>query len=99
MEDIDVALPPAVAGVEALPSLLAGVIGDDTGTYQSHLATGKNLDRFVAPESAATELAITHYRVIARYPDTTLVAVNLETGKPVRVPQQMVADVQPNTSL
>src|SRR5688500_20372733 len=28
VEDIDVALPPAVQGVEALPSLLAGVIGD-----------------------------------------------------------------------
>jgi hypothetical protein len=28
VEDIDVAQPPAVEGIEALPSLLAGAIGD-----------------------------------------------------------------------
>jgi 23S rRNA pseudouridine1911/1915/1917 synthase len=31
--------------------------------------------------SSRGELAITHYRVITRYSDSTLVAVNLETGR------------------
>jgi hypothetical protein len=45
VEDIDVALPPAVAGVEALPSLLAGVIGDFGTAYNGGVqSTGLALD-------------------------------------------------------
>ncbi len=62
-------------------AIVAGVLPEDTGTFESHLATGKNLDRFVARESRDTELAITHYRVVRRMTDTTLVEVKLETGK------------------
>ena len=62
-------------------AIVAGVIAEDEGTLQSHLATGKNLDRFVAPPSGDTELAITHYRVLKRMDEATHVEVTLETGK------------------
>lgn len=62
-------------------AIVAGVMKDDEGTFRSHLATGKNLDRFVTRPSQETELAITHFRVLKRMPDTTLVEVTLETGK------------------
>ncbi len=62
-------------------AIVAGVMSRDDGTFRSHLATGKNLDRFSARPSRKTEAAITHYRVLRRMSDTTLVAVTLETGK------------------
>ena len=62
-------------------AIVAGVISRDDGTFHSHLATGKNLDRFVARPSRKTEVAITHYRVVSRMSDTTLVKATLETGK------------------
>jgi 23S rRNA pseudouridine1911/1915/1917 synthase len=62
-------------------AIVAGVVPDDEGTFHSHLATGKNLDRYVTRPSPGTEVAITHYRVLRRMHDTTLVEVTLETGK------------------
>jgi len=62
-------------------AVVAGVMQSDEGTFDSHLATGKNLDRFVARPSKKTEAAITHYRVLQRMSDTTLVEAQLETGK------------------
>jgi 23S rRNA pseudouridine1911/1915/1917 synthase len=62
-------------------AVVAGLVGNDEGTFRSHLATGKNLDRFVARPSRKTEAAITHYRVLRRMSDTTLVEATLETGK------------------
>lgn len=62
-------------------AIVAGVVSRDDGTFRSHLATGKNLDRFSARPSRKTEAAITHYRVLRRMSDTTLVEVTLETGK------------------
>ncbi len=62
-------------------AIVAGVMSSHDGTFHSHLATGKNLDRFVARPSRKTEAAITHYRVLRRMSDTTLVEATLETGK------------------
>jgi 23S rRNA pseudouridine1911/1915/1917 synthase len=62
-------------------AIVAGVVSSDEGTFHSHLATGKNLDRYVTRESSETETAITHYRVVRRMADTTLVEATLETGK------------------
>ncbi|HRX80148.1 MAG TPA: RluA family pseudouridine synthase [Pirellulaceae bacterium] len=62
-------------------AIVAGVMSNDEGTFRSHLATGKNLDRYVTGKSSATETAITHYRVVRRMEDTTLVEATLETGK------------------
>lgn len=62
-------------------AIVAGVMGKDEGVFRSHLATGKNLDRYNARASRKTETAITHFRVLQRHADTTLVEVTLETGK------------------
>jgi len=62
-------------------AIVAGVVSNDKGTFRSHLATGNNLDRYVTRPSPGTELAITHYHVLRRMADTTLVEVTLETGK------------------
>ena len=62
-------------------AIVAGVVSNDKGSFHSHLATGKNLERYVTRPSPTTELAITHYRVLRRMSDTTLVEVTLETGK------------------
>ena len=62
-------------------AIVAGVVSSDKGTFHSHLGTGKNLDRYVTRSSPKTELAITHYRVVRRMSDTTLVEVTLETGR------------------
>lgn len=62
-------------------AIVAGKFGNDSGTIRSHLATGKNLDRFSAPESDETELAVTHYKVLQHLRDTTLLEVRLETGR------------------
>lgn len=62
-------------------AIVAGVLASGEGTLRSHLATGKNLDRFAAQPSPATEAAITHYRVLRRMTDATLVEATLETGK------------------
>jgi len=62
-------------------AIVAGVMQADEGTFDGHLATGKNLDRYVARPSKHTEAAITHYRVVQRMTDTTLIEAKLETGK------------------
>ena len=62
-------------------AIVAGLMSSDEGTFALHLATGKNLDRYVARPSRKTEAAITHYRVLRRMSDTTLVEATLETGK------------------
>jgi 23S rRNA pseudouridine1911/1915/1917 synthase len=62
-------------------AIVAGLVSTDKGSFHSHLATGKSLERYVTRPSPTTELAITHYRVIRRMSDTTLVEVTLETGK------------------
>ena len=62
-------------------AIVAGVMSRDDGTFRSHLATDKSLERFSTRPSRKTEEAITHYRVRGRMSDTTLVEVTLDTGK------------------
>ena len=62
-------------------AIVAGVVQSDEGTFHSHLATGKSLDRYVTRQSPTTEVAITHYRVVKRMSDTTHVEARLETGQ------------------
>jgi 23S rRNA pseudouridine1911/1915/1917 synthase len=59
-------------------AIVAGKLAQDQGTIRSLLQTDKALNQ---KSSATGDLAITHYRVITRFPDTTMVAVNLETGR------------------
>ncbi len=59
-------------------AIVAGRVAQDQGEIRTLLATDKALNQ----RSGATgELAITHYRVITRYADATMVAVKLETGR------------------
>lgn len=62
-------------------AIVAGQMTNAEGTFRSHLGTGKNLDRFVTGESADTELAITHYKILDQLSDTTLIELKLETGR------------------
>jgi 23S rRNA pseudouridine1911/1915/1917 synthase len=62
-------------------AIVAGRVAADEGTFESDLATGKNLDRFATSQSRKTQHAITHFRVQRRMVDTTQVEVTLETGR------------------
>jgi 23S rRNA pseudouridine1911/1915/1917 synthase len=62
-------------------AIVAGTMKDRQGTFESLLATDKDLNRFSTEDEEIGQLAITHYRVIARLSDTTLVQVRLETGR------------------
>jgi 23S rRNA pseudouridine1911/1915/1917 synthase len=59
-------------------AIVAGKLGKDKGEIRSLLHTDKALNQ---KSGSSGELAITHYRVITRFADATLLAVNLETGR------------------
>jgi 23S rRNA pseudouridine1911/1915/1917 synthase len=62
-------------------ALVAGRLKIKQGTFQSLLATDKDLNRFSTDDESIGQLAITHYRVISHLEDATLVQVRLETGR------------------
>ena len=62
-------------------ALVHGRLPADEGTFRSHLATAKNLDRFSTSQPGGGELAITHYRVLQQLPEAAFVEVRLETGR------------------
>ncbi len=62
-------------------AIVAGHMDQSQGTFESLLATDKDLNRFSTDDEEIGQLAITHFRVIARLTDTTLVQVRLETGR------------------
>lgn len=61
--------------------IVAGHMRESSGTFQSYLETGKNLDQFSTFEEDKGQLAITHYQVQKLLPGATLVEVRLETGR------------------
>jgi 23S rRNA pseudouridine1911/1915/1917 synthase len=62
-------------------ALVAGHLRQEQGCFESWLATAKNLDRYSTRDPARGELAITHWRVVARLRGATLVQVRLQTGR------------------
>ncbi len=62
-------------------AIVAGQMDDPSGTFESLLATDKDLNRFSTEDESIGQLAITHFRVISPLKDTTLVQVRLETGR------------------
>ncbi len=62
-------------------AIVAGRVERRQGTFQSLLATDKDLNRFSTEDEAIGQVAITHYRVVALLDDATLVQVRLETGR------------------
>ncbi len=59
-------------------AIVAGQLEQDQGEIRSLLSSDKSLNQ---RSGARGELAITHYRVVARYPGASEIAVNLETGR------------------
>lgn len=62
-------------------ALVAGVVGPESGEFRSYLATGRNLTRYSTDDEEDGQLAVTHYQVTERLPDTTHVSIQLETGR------------------
>ena len=62
-------------------AIVAGILPRAAGTFRSHLMTGKNLNQYSTRNETQGELAITHYQVQKRLADTTVVEVQLETGR------------------
>jgi 23S rRNA pseudouridine1911/1915/1917 synthase len=62
-------------------ALVAGRLSKPEGEFRSFLATDKSLNRYSTEDQEIGQYAVTHYRVIERFADTTLVEVRLETGR------------------
>lgn len=62
-------------------AIVAGRLEPASGTFESLLATDKNLNRFSTDDEEIGQFAITHYRAIADLDGLTLVQVRLETGR------------------
>lgn len=62
-------------------AIVAGLMKQKQGTFESLLATSKDLKRFSTDDESIGQLAITHYRVVADLDGATLVQVRLETGR------------------
>ena len=62
-------------------AIVAGFLQPKEGTFQSLLATDKDLNRFSTDDEKIGQLAITHFRVVSNLDNATLVQVRLETGR------------------
>lgn len=68
-------------------ALAAGNFPESSGTIRSYLTTGKNLSRYSTRDTAEGEIAITHWKLLARFPDSTRspavsrLQIRLETGR------------------
>lgn len=62
-------------------AIVAGHMQQKQGTFESLLATDKDLNRFSTDDESIGQLAITHFRVVAHLDAATLVQVRLETGR------------------
>lgn len=62
-------------------ALVEGVVKDDTGTIRTWLTEGRDQKVYSVKVQEGAKLAITHYRVMDRTPDFTLLEVELETGR------------------
>jgi 23S rRNA pseudouridine1911/1915/1917 synthase len=62
-------------------AITAGVLDQDEGTFESLLATDRDLNRFSTEDAEIGQRAVTHFRVMKRLTDATLVRVWLETGR------------------
>jgi 23S rRNA pseudouridine1911/1915/1917 synthase len=62
-------------------AIVVGRMQRKQGTFESLLATDKDLKRFSTEDESIGQVAITHYRVVAPLDAATLVQVRLETGR------------------
>lgn len=68
-------------GVKTYLAVVEGAPPKDQGVFDSHLDEKGPYRVYSAPENPRTRHAITHYRVVARAKDRTLVELKLETGR------------------
>lgn len=61
-------------------ALVKGKVQEDEGTIRSHLESDKALNQRSSVRNQG-ELAITHFKVLERFSDVTLIEVRLETGR------------------
>ena len=62
-------------------ALVAGHLAQQEGEFRGLLATDKALNRYSTDDEEIGQFAATHYRVMERLGDTSLVEVWLETGR------------------
>ena len=67
-------------------ALVAGLMKEESGHYESYLATSKRLSRYSVDNPDGGEHAITHFAVEERLADTTLVRVKLDTARTILPP-------------
>ena len=61
-------------------AIVNGVIGEDSGRFESWLETHKNLNRYSTAEQKGQH-AVTEFKVIKRMEDTTVVEIRLLTAR------------------
>lgn len=62
-------------------AIVAGQVQQTEGTFESLLATDRDLNRYSTDDEEIGQRAVTHYRVLKRYAEATQVRVWLETGR------------------
>jgi 23S rRNA pseudouridine1911/1915/1917 synthase len=68
-------------------ALTAGSLPESSGSIRSYLTTGKNLSRYSTRDANEGELAITHWKLLARFAESTRspavsrLQIRLETGR------------------
>ena len=62
-------------------ALVSGIINHDTGTIDAPIGRDKNDRKKMAVTDENSKDAITHFKVLERYKDTTLIECKLETGR------------------
>lgn len=62
-------------------AVVRGKVKQRSGRFESYLATDKDLNMYSTKDTSKGKLAITHFRVEKILEDTTLIEVNLETGR------------------
>ena len=62
-------------------ALVWGIINTDTGTIDAPIGRDKNDRKKMCVTDINAKEAVTHFRVIERYKDTTLIELQLETGR------------------
>jgi RluA family pseudouridine synthase len=62
-------------------AIVGGKVGKDRGTIRSRLAENRANRMHSVDEEGEGKLAVTHYRVLRRFPQVTALEVTLETGR------------------
>ena len=62
-------------------ALVWGVINNDTGTIDAPIGRDKNDRKKMCVTSTNSKNAVTHFKVLERYKNATLIELNLETGR------------------